>query len=84
MTDTTSAAPSDAEIGDLCDQFRWDTAEGRRACARAVLARWGAPQPDMTAVIARAKQEAIAAYLSRFGDDPQPVARVPLTTKDYK
>lgn len=45
MSDTTSAAPSDAEIGDLCDQFRWDTAEGRRACARAVLAKWGTPQP---------------------------------------
>lgn len=45
MTDTTSAAPSDAEIDALDDQFRWDTAEGRRACARAVLARWGAPQP---------------------------------------
>lgn len=43
MADTTSAAPSDAEIDDLCDQFRWDTTEGRRACARAVLAKWGTP-----------------------------------------
>lgn len=79
MTDTTSAAPSDAEIDALDDQFRWDTTQGRRDYARAVLARWGAPQPDMTTVVARAKQEAIAAYLSRFGDEPQPVARVPLT-----
>lgn len=79
MTDTTSAAPSDAEIDALDDQFRWDTTQGRRDYARAVLARWGAPQPDMTVVIARAKQEAIAAYLSRFGDEPQPVARGPLS-----
>lgn len=45
MTDTTSAAPSDAEIDALDDQFRWDTTQGRRDYARAVLARWGAPQP---------------------------------------
>lgn len=35
--------PTDAEIGALIDQFRWDTTEGRRDTARAVLAKWGTP-----------------------------------------
>ena len=35
--------PTDAEIGALVDQFRWDTAEGRLQLIRAVLAKWGTP-----------------------------------------
>lgn len=42
MADTTPLAPTDAEIDALDDQLRWDTTEGRRAFARAVLAKWGA------------------------------------------
>ena len=48
MTDTTSAAPSDAEID---AQWRESVAKHEttaafvRAFARAVLAKWGAPQP---------------------------------------
>lgn len=49
MTDTTSAAPSDAEIEAFRDAFDWDgwtcPKAAQRAFARAVLAKWGAPQP---------------------------------------
>lgn len=38
---TESLVPTDAEIDALDDQFHWDTTEGRRAFARAVLAKWG-------------------------------------------
>lgn len=43
MTTDTQLAPTDDEIDALNDQFRWDTAEGRRDLTRAVLARWGQP-----------------------------------------
>lgn len=48
MTDTTSAAPSDAEID---DQWRESVAKHEKTAAfvrdfaRAVLAKWGTPQP---------------------------------------
>ena len=41
MTTDTQLAPTDDEIDALNDQHRWDTTEGRRDLARAVLARWG-------------------------------------------
>ena len=50
MNDTTSAAPSDAEID---AQWRESVAKHEttaafvRAFARAVLAKWGAPQPAL-------------------------------------
>ena len=38
-----STQPTDAEIDALNDQFLWNTTEGRRCTARAVLAKWGSP-----------------------------------------
>ena len=43
MTTDTQLAPTDAELDALIDQHRWDATTGRRAIARAVLARWGQP-----------------------------------------
>lgn len=53
MTTDTQLAPTDAEIDALNDQFRWDATTGRRAIARAVLARWGAPAPVGVEPVAR-------------------------------
>jgi hypothetical protein len=49
MADTTPLAPTDAELDALIDQHRWDATTGRRAIARAVLARWGAQQMPASA-----------------------------------
>jgi len=44
-----SKTPSDAELAAFADAFDWDgwiaPALAKRAFARAVLAKWGAPQP---------------------------------------
>lgn len=50
------AEPSDAEIDALCDQFRWDTTQGRRALVRASIARWrNVPVPTTQAAPAKPK-----------------------------
>jgi hypothetical protein len=49
QADTTTLAPTDAEIEALRDAFDWDgwtcQKAAQRAFARAVLAKWGAPVP---------------------------------------
>lgn len=49
QADTTTLAPTDAEIEAMRDAFDWDgwtcPKAAQRAFARAVLAKWGAPAP---------------------------------------
>ena len=48
MTDTTTLAPTDAELHDLADRCTPNTETGSlnyRAFAHALLAKWGAPAP---------------------------------------
>lgn len=49
MTDTTSAAPSEADLEKFCDAFDWDgwtdQKAAQRAFARAALAKWGKTSP---------------------------------------
>ena len=48
MTDTTTLAPTDAELHELADRCTPNTETGSlnyRDFARAVLAKWGAPAP---------------------------------------
>ena len=54
MTDTTTLAPTDAEIEAMRDAFDWDgwtcPKATQRAFARAPLAKWGAPAPERDAL----------------------------------
>ena len=55
MTDTTTLAPTDAEIDDLADRCTPNTETGSlnyRDFARAALAKWGAPAPASREVVA--------------------------------
>lgn len=64
MTDTTSAAPSDADLtacyqeanGEMHGKAQPLTTQRIFRAMRAAIVKWGTPQPDMTVVIARARQ----------------------------
>jgi hypothetical protein len=59
MTDTTTLAPTDAELHDLADRCTPNTETGSlnyRDFARAALAKWGAPAPASGQVVALVKQ----------------------------
>lgn len=72
MTDTTSAAPSDAEID---AQWRESVAKHEttaafvRAFARAVLAKWGAPQPPNSQAVNLADRPFIVRLAEDFAED---------------
>lgn len=97
MTTDTQLAPTDDEIDALNDQFRWDTTEGRRALARAVLARWGQPahsgepvayyQPDdpsSSSAFSWPGSERNTAHNKPLFTAPQPVEREPLTVSQIR
>ena len=73
MNDTTSAAPSDAEID---AQWRESVAKHEttaafvRAFARAVLAKWGAPQPVAREPMTDEQCDAAAKKLAECMDYP--------------
>lgn len=73
MSDTTSAAPSDAEFEAFRDAFDWDgwtcPKAAQRAFARAVLARWGAPQPPNPQAVNLADRPFIVRLAEDFADD---------------
>ena len=63
--------PTDAEIGALVDQFRWDTTEGRLQLIRAVLAKWGTPPAVAGEPVARGQcPDIVAGHDSRDPDCP--------------
>ena len=69
MTDTTTLAPTDAELHELADRCTPNTETGSlnyRDYARAVLAKWGAPQPA-------APQGDVAAWLVLADGEPHHV-----------
>lgn len=80
MTDTTSAAPSDAEIEALAAEHLKAFAqfsgagdvwvEGEVAFARAVLAKWGAPQPVVREPLTGEQIAAIWAQKPRYHAAP--------------
>lgn len=79
MSDTTSAAPSDAEIEALAAEHLKSFAqfvgagdvwvEGEVAFARAVLAKWGTPQPPNPQAVNLADRPFIVRLAEDFADD---------------
>jgi len=92
MTTDTQLAPTDAELDALIDQHRWDATTGRRAIARAVLARWGAQQMPASAAEFALQALVAAGHVSQELVDralalpgaPTPATRKPLTDEQIE